>query len=392
MSEGGSSSRVRSRSKRWIARVLTPAGALAVLAFFVLNATAASACCPPPSSSPTVLATIPLIDAIAATPQVVYIQGVQNCSQIWAVNSWGGVSAYATVPVPNSHCTEGSLVVAPYSNCNSSSSWSPGQEAGVRSTDASASGAWGNGGGGGGCNPCHQQNIEVLYDVVGGSLFRIMPGGTNVTYVANFTVPYGAKENLGLAYDSVGMFNHSLIVTSSQNGMIWLVNATSGAVTDFAELNTYIAGPAIAPSWFGTYGGDLFIAENKKGTVDAITSTDSSSVVANWARPNAVTFPSSSGSGGSGGCGGGGGGCSFGQDHDVLFVANYTSGALEAYPASALQNFAGMGMIAGGHNHGIGAFDANGTTSLFAGQTQRLSDITFITCPPGGGSGGWGGW
>lgn len=382
--------------KGWIATAVTPLGAIAVLLLLVLGAGAASACHPPPTQSQTTLITLPEIDAIAATPSVVYTAGVVNCSDVWAINAWGGVSLYANVSVAPGECTEGSLVVAPYSNCTTS--WSEA------TTDLSVAGSdiadWGHGGGGQ-CKPCGAQFGEALYYVVGGVLYRITQGGSNVTEVASFNVPYGTAENLGLAYDQVGNFSHDLIVTSSSAGQIWLVNVTSGNVSLFLQLGTYIAGPAIAPIGFGAYGGDLFLAEKKHGTVVVVTPGGSVSTLADWTKANAVAFPSTltgwNRTGGHGGCGGGGGSgaCTFGSNRAVFFVANFTSGALEAFSASDFANFTGLGFVSGGENHGIAGFSATGATTVFATGTQRIGDIAFITCPPspcGSGGGGGGGW
>lgn len=371
---------LRFAGSNWLrARVIAPAGAVAILAILVLGTGTVAATATPPPEPHTDLATIPLIDAIAATPSVVFAQGVTNCSQIYAISPWSNVSVYATVPVGNATCDEGSLVVAPALNC--SYELGPSLAVAEATGEGGLVGEWGHTG----CSPCHKQLTLALYDVVAGVLYEITGGGSVVTPIAKFPVPNVASENLGLAYDQVGLFNHSLIVTSSSEGKIWLVNAT-GNVTLLTELYTYIAGPAVAPIGFGSYGGDLMVAEKKKGHVEAITPNGTMSIVANWTDANGVAFPSSlshhwwslSDWTPSDGCITPK--CTFGPNHDVLFVANYSSGALEAFPASDLQNFSGQGFVIGGVNHGIASFAANGTTTLFASQTERLSAIAFITC------------
>jgi hypothetical protein len=346
-----------------------------------------------------VLATIPLIDAIAANDTVVYAQGVQNCSEIYAITPSGSVSVYATLPLgANVTCDEGALSLVPVYNTTCQNGWGWGGWGAPAL--AGGEGNWGHGGGNGsgntsGCTPCQSQVTlvsENLYDIVAGYLFEITNNGSTVTLVHHFYVSKLASENLGLTYDQVGMFSHDLIVTSSAGGDVWTFNTTTSAVTLVTKLGTYIGGPAVAPNGFGTYGGDVLVAEKRMGEVVAVTPSGNVSDVANWSKANAVAIiPSGSGWGG---CGGGSNGCSFGGQHDVIFVANYSSGALEAFPASDFQHVQGDGIVAGGLNEGIGTFTPSGTTSLFAGQTQKLSYITSITCfdTGSGQHGGWGGW
>jgi hypothetical protein len=382
-------------------RFYAPLGAFAVLVLLVVGATGAGAT--PTALDPTHndLATIPLVATVAANSTTVFAQGVTNCSDIYAINAWGNVTLFATLPNVTGPCSEGALALAPITTCTSS--WQPGawQSAGTAN--------WGNRGGGSGCGGCHHSTTEdALYDVLNGVLYEITQGGSNVTVLATFPVHPAVSLNMGLAWDQVGDFGHQFVVTSSAGGKVWLYNSTSGNVTLIDYLHTYIGGPAFAPTWFGSYGGDLVIAEKKLGEIIAVTPSNSISNLTNWSKPNAVTFPSTPGGyghgwgggggwgggwgNGGGGCGGGGGGCSFGPDHDVLFLTNYSSGAVEGFPASDLANFTGQGFIAGGLNQGVASFNTTGVTTLFASQTQRLSDIAFISCFSTNQGRGWGGW
>jgi hypothetical protein len=359
---------------------LLAAGAVAVFAILMLSAGTAAAGSStgawgawgtpsPPSFS--VLATLPLANTVVANSTMVFAAGVTNCSQIWGINATGFAGVYATVPVYGSACHEGALILAPYSipatciSCNVS--------AGPRG----GTGGWGHN--------CGNSKQETLYYVEDGYLFEITSGGSVVSIVTTFSVPSAKTESMGLAYDQVGMFNHDLIVTGSSGGEIWLVNQT-GVVTDFASLHTYIAGPAVAPWGFGPYGGDLMVAAKTLGLVEALNSTGSVTVVTNWTKAIGVAFQTGSGGGG---CGGWGGGCSFGSAHDIFFLANYSSGAIEAFPASDFRGIAGQGIVAGGENYGIASFSWSGATSLFASGTERLGNIAFISCFGGQGN-GWG--
>ena len=367
----------RLRMTRLGVRVLAPLGAIAVLSILILGAGSAGAWQTPPSTAHTVLATIPLVATVTANSTTVFAQGVTNCSDIWAISTSGSVTLYTTVPVAMPICEEGALALAPYTIPEP---YNPGNV-----SESPRDGNWGHGGGHGGHGNCGCSNSETLYDALDGVLYEITDGGTNVSTVATFAgVPAKTSENMGLAYDPVGWFNNDLIVTGSSGGFIWLVNQT-GNVTQFAQLSTYIAGPAVAPWGFGSYSGDIFVAAKHLNEILALNSSGNASVVANWTTPNAVSFQAGGYGNGWGqdgygsGCGSKGV-CSFGPNHDVLFVTNYSSGAVEAFPESDIQSFTGQGFIAGGLNAGIGTFTSSGATSMFESQTQRLSDLAFIDC------------
>jgi hypothetical protein len=370
--------------RRTKSRLLLSGGALGAVMVLLLSAGTAAACCPPPSPTFTDLATIPLLDAIAANSTDIYIQGVANCSQIYQVNLWDSVTPYATVPIGNATCDEGALSLVPtYNTTCQNSSWSQWQS----SVAAPGQGNWGGGGGGGGggCSPCDQKTTVTwtLYDIVAGDLFEITNGGSTVTLLYHFPVSKRASENLGLTYDTLGEFDHDLIVTSSSKGDVWTFNTTTLSATLIATLSTYIGGPSIAPVGFGSYGGEVLIAEKKLGHVIALNVSGSWTDVTNWTNANAVTtIPS-----GGWGCGG----CSFGWQHFVVFLANYSSGALEAFPASDFSHLQGDGLIAGGLNAGVASFTSAGASQLFLGNTERLSYITSIDCAQSG-SGHHRGW
>ncbi|HTT45671.1 MAG TPA: hypothetical protein VMH38_06610 [Thermoplasmata archaeon] len=388
---------MRKLTNRATTRMLVPAGAIVVLALMVLGTGVASACHPSSPSPPyTVLTTIPRVDAIAANSTMVFAQGEVNCSQIWAITATGEVYVYATVPVPDSACDQGALALGPNTTCASSGGGgAPLPASPVRDDGLSEGSGTGHGHGHHGCHP--QGPGNVLYDVVAGGLYEISNGGSDVTLLATLSTVSQYAVEFGLTYDQVGTFQHDLIVTSDPGGKVWLYNCTEGTLTLLAAVHSRIGGPAVAPMSFGPYGGDVVIAAKTLGEVLAVAPDGTVTAVTNWSEANAVTFPSIGHHGDS--CGTV---CSFGPQHFVLFVANYSSGAVEAFPAKDLRGFGGMGFVAGGLNQGIAGFTSGGNTQLFASETQRLSDITSVVCffpahgcghhggGPCGGKGTWG--
>jgi hypothetical protein len=393
MNEESESKRtVPSRSSRLGLSLLVPAAAVLVAGVLLLGAGTSYGAVTTGTSSvhsdwgwgstaPTyqVLDTLPLADSVVANTTDVFAAGQVNCSNVWAITPSGGVSVYASVPVNDSACQEGALALAPYAipgvclegSCNIT--MAPNEAA--RQVPLP-----------GGHNGCHNQQPpavnQTLYYVINGYLFEIADGGSAVYFVTSFAVPSHTSENMGMTYDDVGTWNNDLVITSSSHGMVWTVNQT-GVVTQVAELGTYIAGPAIAPRNFGAYGGDILVAEKTNGVVESINTTGATAPVTSWTKAIGVAFQSSNG-----GCGQSG--CSFGSNHDIFFLANYTSGAIEGFPQSDFWNLWGQGIVAGGLDHGIAEFQPDGTTTLFASGTERLGYINFISCFPA--SGGWGHW
>jgi hypothetical protein len=326
-----------------------------------------------PNPGFNVLDTIPRADTVVANTTDAFAQGAVNCSNIWAINAWGNVSLYATVPVNDSSCHEGALALAPYeipATCLSCNFSTQAPVAG-----ATEAGGWSHRG-------CGAPTLQTLYDVVNGDLFEITNGGATVLLVTTFNVPTRSSESMGMTYDDVGSWNHDLVITSSTHGVIWTVNET-GAVAQVAELGTYVSGPAVAPWYFGAFGGDILVAEKSLGVVESISPALALAPVTDWTKAVGVAFPARSN-----GCGQGG--CTFGPEHDIFFLANYSSGAIEGFPASDFGGIYGAGMVAGGLNHGVASFLPNGLTTLFASGTERIGNIAFISCL--GNSGGWGGW
>lgn len=331
--------RVKRMGARGVAAgILTPIGAIGVLVVLIMGIGVGTAT--PvygPAPPPAVLAVDPSIDAVAANTSTVFYQDVNNCWNIYAMAPYGGPGVYAQLPVEEGTCTEGSLAIAlTYNACGCAS--------------------------------------DVLYDVVAGTLYRITDWGTVVTPLASFPVPFGVREDMGLTWDQTGNWSHDLIITSSSDGQIWLYNITLGTTTLFMKMGEYISGPAVAPYGFGSYGGDLLVGVKHHNAVDAITPLGVVSTVTSWTEATAVAFDAAPQ------------GYGFGPYAYTLFVANFTSGALEAWTNSQLVGYNStyntQGWLMSGNNHGIASFTGTGASTLFASNTLRLSAIAFVAFTP----------
>jgi hypothetical protein len=306
------------------------------------------------------LATLPGVTSIAVSPTEMFAVTTANCTQVWAVSPAGVVSLYAVLPIPVAKCGEGSVALAPAcwgSIVASGNLW--GADVYQR-----GQGQWGaNGGGGCSCGYGNgQSGQDSVWVVQEGQLFEISNHGSTVTSFASFTKEGG---DMGLTYDSTGSFGHDLIVTGS-SGRVWTVNQTGG-VTLVANLHLHIEGPAVAPWGFGSDGGYLFVAAQGKDTVYAIAPDGSFAAFTSWTSAESVAFPSY--------CQ-----CGFGEGRGVFFVANVTSGTIEAFPASYFTTLKGLGFVDGESNGGIGSFTSSGTTATLASHTRHLEQIAFVQC------------
>jgi hypothetical protein len=339
------------------------------------------------------LASIPGVTSLAVSPTELFATTSTNCTQVLSVSPSGVVSLYASLPIPVSKCGEGSIALAPACFGNAASpagnwgNWGNGQ--GNKQGDnqgychyySGNKGNWGSGNNNykgiqydnqgvngnnqnqGQCG-CEGQKTsqDTLWDVQEGQLFEISDHGSKVTLFATFTK---TGNDMGLTYDSVGAFGHDLIVTGS-SGRVWTVNQT-GVVTLVSDLKVHIEGPAVAPWNFGAYGGDVLVASQTKDTVYAVEPNGAFVPFTSWKSAESVAFPSN--------CG-----CGFGTEPAVFFVANVTSGTIEAFPASYFTTLHGLGFVDGETNGGIGSFTSTGATTTIATHTKHLEQIAFVQC------------
>ena len=93
-------------------------------------------------------------------------------------------------------------------------------------------------------------------------------GGTLTLFA---TIPCGARhaDHTGITFDHVGTFGFNMIVTCQNGGGVWTIDGT-GTVTPIASTGTPIEGPAVAPSAFGPFGGQLLVADEDGNAVHAI--------------------------------------------------------------------------------------------------------------------------
>ena len=97
------------------------------------------------------------------------------------------------------------------------------------------------------------------------TLFTIIPD-------ANCSTTGG---DTGITFDHVGTFGNNMIVSCNGDGTIWEVrgDGTFAGGAPIATTEVGVEGPAVAPLSFGPFGGQILIADEDAGQVDAIDNT-----------------------------------------------------------------------------------------------------------------------
>jgi hypothetical protein len=124
----------------------------------------------------------------------------------------------------------------------------------------------------------HANDLYVLDLTSPPGIARVDSGGHN-THLA--TLP-GVDTLGGIALDTVGHFDHSLLVTGTHNGNQTSVFAVGcdGAVAVLSTTAPVVEGGlAVAPETFGQFGGDLIASDENSGQIWAIDPSGNVSLV-----------------------------------------------------------------------------------------------------------------
>ena len=218
---------------------LTIAGLLALTGIF---------CAASPSPSPSPFASVPGPIGVAAAGTDLLVS--EYCSQnLDTIDCLGHVSTLATIPGPVGPCLEKYIAIAPAQSTLAVPPWTPRD---IFVTQGTA-----------------------VYQVSGGS----------ATLFATIT---GCQaDHTGITFDHVGTFGYNMIVTC-ENGGVWEVDAARNP-TLIADTMTNLEGPAVVPLSFGTYSGQILVADEVAGQVHAIKNTGAViHNVFNWPGAEAV--------------------------------------------------------------------------------------------------------
>ena len=109
-----------------------------------------------------------------------------------------------------------------------------------------------------------------IFVTFGSFIFKATPPGP-FTAPAFATVSCSDADHTGITFDKspTGIFGNDLIATCKDGG-VFRVNG-AGAVTQIASaVGEEIEGPVVAPASFGTFGGQILVADEAAGVISAI--------------------------------------------------------------------------------------------------------------------------
>lgn len=205
---------------------LTIAGLLAITGIFY--------------ASPTQFPTVPTIISpvgVASSSSALYVTD-SNTQNVYTIDDTGNVSFFAAIPNPASTppdwdgTSEKYLAISPGFD-----KWDP----------------------------------EYVYVTQGGQIYKVPPNGSGFEAGASpapspfATIPGCGFDHTGITFDQLGTsgFNYDMIVTCN-NGGVWRVDP-AGSPSPVTNTGTTIEGPVVAPSGFGLYGGQIWVAAENDG-------------------------------------------------------------------------------------------------------------------------------
>ena len=306
--------------------------ALVLVAFLAVLSTPASASTARGVSPVVRFAAIPSPTAVAATSHELVALSGASCSTVYSVATNGSVSILATLVTSLTSCAESAIAISP------------------------------------GLGNFATGEVFVL---LAGELFEVPAAGSSAPIAAALTLANLTRGNMGLAFDATGTFGYTLLAVGGSHGFVDEIDAAS-EVRSLGSFGVNVEGPAVAPTGFGTVGGELVVAQSFGSSVLAMDPTGSVRPFASYGSPaEGISFVPTIA-------------CSFSTTGDAYFVADTSNNSLLAVPASTFGKVAGSGLILGeARGAGVGLLLTNGSTSRLLKISGNLEGASYVTCPAG---------
>jgi hypothetical protein len=118
---------------------------------------------------------------------------------------------------------------------------------------------------------------------------RVNAAGDESGSFANLT---GVRTLTGIAFDTVGAFDHRLLVLGvlGTKGTVFAVDCNGGVQVITRALPSLEGGMAVAPNGFGPFGGDLIVPDENTGWIYAVAPDGTSQVVLKPPLPSGVAL------------------------------------------------------------------------------------------------------
>jgi hypothetical protein len=208
-----------------------------------------------------------------------------------------------------------------------------------------------------------------VYVVVRQRIWQISANGSNAKVFKK--IAGLSAGNNGITFDTVGTFGFNMIITD-RRGPVWTVTS-SGVATQIVDVMAQIEGPAVAPSTFGNFGGQLLIASEFTGNVLAIDPTTFTiSTVGSWDSAEGVDMiPPTV--------------CEFGASGGAYFVAMEDENQIVTFPALDFAGLEGQALATSELTTSIGVSDGLSDFTTFSGPigSPDLEGSDFFPCPAG---------
>ena len=280
-------------------------------------------------------ASVPDPTAVAATPGHLLV--LSGCSAVYSVPAGGGTpSSIATLPHAPNKCPEGAMAIS----------------SGLGNYPA-----------------------DEVYVLVGSYLYMFPAGGGSVTYESVPSNLSGAYA--GLTFDYFGAFGYALLATGGHSGSVFSISPT-GTPNWLGSVGTYVEGPTVTPSNFGTtVGGTLLMAAEGKSTLYSLAPNGSVQTFGSWKNSEAVSVVP-------------GLACTYSTSGDAYFVADSGDNALLGFSLSTLQSLSSVPLVGQGlvlseyKGLGVGLLNpGTGVTTPLVGLSGTLEGAAYVTCPVG---------
>ncbi|MGB6784984.1 MAG: hypothetical protein WBE60_03790 [Nitrosotalea sp.] len=180
-----------------------------------------------------------------------------------------------------------------------------------------------------------------------------------------------------ITFDRTGSFGYDMIVTGGDQ--VWKINS-NGKSSQVAEIpiresgHDRIGSAVVAPSSFGTYGGDILVPDPGTGNIFAVSPQNNVTKIGLWPGASEILFvPQPM--------------CSFGSQETAFLssLASDTGGSIAMYPKTEFSGLGGSALLTNQYNPSIGLMTATANGIMIKEfqsniDTQLLEGSTFVLC------------
>ncbi len=285
------------------------------------------------AGNPTFFAALDAPSGVAATPDRLF--ATEYCgdhTHVLSIDPAGNNTIFATLPGTGGGCLEKYIAISP---------------------------------GLGGFAP------NYIYVTQGTSIIEVSADGSSVRVFATIPTLPPASAN-GITFDHIGAFNYNMVITGF-DGSVYTVDSNGNSKL-LANVGTHVEGPAVAPSNFAPYAGQIMVGAEDANTVFAISPSGSVSSVGAWVGAEMVDFvPSQT--------------CEYSSTgaayFSVVFPDTNGNKGITKFPSSDFSGLNDSAIVTSEKQAGIGLFTSDGSSisvGTFQGDMGDQEGAGFVDC------------